>query len=89
MPLVNFKLPNNQDKVKMKHFYHIKCDYNLDKVSVLCNAYLVLVIGVLNNSPNPGYPNWIKPSNHVILSNLKHVGTLPSYVAIINGLLKN
>ena len=49
-------------------------------------AYFVLVLGVLNNSPNVGYPTLIKPSNHVILSNHKHVITLPYYVDIINGI---
>ena len=55
-------------------------------VSVICDKYLVYVLGVLNNSPNPGYLTWIKPSNHVMLSNPKHVNTPPSYVAIINGI---
>ena len=49
------------------------------------HAYLVLVLGLLNNSPNPGYLTYIKPSNHIMLSNPKHVSTLPSYVDIING----
>ena len=53
---------------------------------MICDAYLVLVLGVLNNSPNPGYLTWIKPYNHAMLSNPKHVSTLPSYVAIINGI---
>ena len=57
------------------------------KFSVLFDAYLVLVLGVLNNSSNPGYLTWIKPYNHVMLSNPKHASTLPSYVAIINGFI--
>ena len=43
-------------------------------------------LGVLINSPNPGYITCIKPYNHVILSNQKHVSTLKSYRAIINGI---
>ena len=56
---------------------------------MLCDGYLVLVMGVFKNYPNPGYLTWIKPSNHVMLSNQKHVSTLPSYVDIINGILPN
>ena len=26
-----YKILNNQDKVKMKHFYHIRCDPDLDE----------------------------------------------------------
>ena len=46
----------------------------------------MLVLGVLSNSPNPGYLTWIKPYNHVMLSNQKHVSNLLSYVDIINGI---
>ena len=46
----------------------------------------MLVLGVMNNSTNPGYLNWIKTYNHVMLLNPKHVSTLPSYVDIINGI---
>ena len=53
---------------------------------MLCNAYLVLVLGVLNNSSIPGYLTWIKPYNHVMLLNPKNVSTLPYYVAIINSI---
>ena len=56
---------------------------------MLCDAYLVLVLGVLNNSTIPGYLTWIKPYNHIILSNLKHVSTLPYYVTILNGIFSN
>ena len=51
---------------------------------MLFNTYLVHVLGVSNNSPIHSYITWIKPYNHVMLSNLKHVITLPSYMAIIN-----
>ena len=50
------------------------------KVYVLCDSYLVIVLGVLNNYAIPGYLTRIKPYP-------KHVGTLPYYVAIINGIL--
>ena len=78
MKAVN-KILNNKDKVTIKHFYHIICDTNLEKVSVLCGAHFVLVLGVLDNSPNPGYLTWIKPSDHVMLSNQKHVSTLTCF----------
>ena len=51
---------------------------------MLCEAFIDLVLNVLNNFPIPGYLIGIKNYNHVILLNLKHVITLPSYVAIIN-----
>ena len=53
---------------------------------MLCDTYLVLVLGMLNNSPNTGYLTWIQPYNYVMLSNPKHVSTLPSYMTIINGI---
>ena len=56
---------------------------------MLCNAYLVLVLCVFNNYPITGYLTRIKPYNHVLLSEPKHVSTLPSYVAIINGIFPN
>ena len=56
---------------------------------MLYDAYLVLVLGVLNNYPISGYITWIKPYKHVMLPNLKYVSTLLSYVAIINGILPN
>ena len=62
---------------------------NYEKVSMLCGGYLVLVLGVLRNSLKPGYLTWIKPYNHVILSNQKHVSTLQYYMTIINGILPN
>ena len=49
---------NNQDDVTMKK----------TKVSVLCYAYLVLVMGVLNNSTIHGYLNGIKTYNYGMLS---------------------
>ena len=56
---------------------------------MICDAYLVLVLGVLNNSPINGDLTWIKPYNHVMLSDPKYVSTLPSYVAIMNGIFTN
>ena len=56
---------------------------------MLCNKNLVLVLGVLKNSPKPGYLAWIKLSNHVMVSNPKHVSNLPYYVAIINVIFPN
>ena len=43
-------------------------------------------MGVLNNSPIPGCLTWIKPYNHVMLSNPKYVNILPYCVAITNGI---
>ena len=59
------------------------------KVSVLCASYLVLVMGLLNNFPIPGYLTWIKTYSHVMLSNPTHVSTIPYYVAIINDIFPN
>ena len=56
---------------------------------MLFDSYLLLVLGLLNNSQMPSYLNWIKPSNHVMISNPKHVSTLLSYVVIINGIFPN
>ena len=53
---------------------------------MLCDAYLGLVLGVLNNYPIPGQITWIIPYNHVMLYNPKHVSNLPAYVDIINGI---
>ena len=53
---------------------------------MICYKHLLLVLGVLNNSLIPGYLTWIKPYNHVMLLNPKHVITLPYYVAIINSI---
>ena len=55
-----YNILNNQDKVTMKHFYHIICDPDLDKgfcdmcrIPCACTGYM------LNKSPNPGYLTWI------------------------------
>ena len=53
---------------------------------MLWDTYLVLVLCVFNKYLITGYLTWIKPYNHVMLSNPKHVITLPYYVAIINGI---
>ena len=84
-----YKILNNKDKVSMKHFYHIRCYSELGEGFCACGGYLVLVLGVLSNSPNSGYLTWEKPNNQVMLSNQKHVSTLQSYGAIINGIFPN
>ena len=56
------------------------------RVSVLCDAYLVSVLGIFNNSSIPGCLTWIRPYNHVTLPNPKHVSTFPSNVPIINSI---
>ena len=84
-----YNILNNQDKMTTKHSYHIRCVPDLDKGfcdmrrrPCACNA-------CFENSPNPGYLTWIKPSNHLMLLNTEHVSTLPSYMVIINGILPN
>ena len=84
-----YKILNNKDKVSMKILYHIRCNLEWAKVSVLCGAHLVLVIDVWSISPNPGYLTRKEHNNHVMLSNQKHVSTLQYYMAIINGILPN
>ena len=84
-----YKVMNNQDKVTMRHFYHIRCDPDLDKVFCAVRRIPCSCNGCVEQLSNPWLPNMDKPYNHVMLSNPKHVGTLPSYVAIIKGILPN
>ena len=56
---------------------------------MLCDKYLVRVLVVVNRSPKSGYLTWTKPSKNVMLLKPKHVSTLPSYMAVINGLFPN
>ena len=39
-----YNILNNQNKLTMKHFYHIRFDPDLGEVSMICNAYLVLLL---------------------------------------------
>ena len=84
-----YNILNNQDKVTMKHFYHIIFDPDLGegfcairRIPCACTVYV-------EELSNPGYLSWIKPSNRVMLSKQKHVSTPPSYVALITGIFSN
>ena len=86
---VVYKILNNQIKVTMKHFYHIRCDPDLGKgfCSILCIP--CTFTGCVEKLFNRRLPNRDKPYNHIMLLNLKNASTLPYYVAIINGILPN
>ena len=84
-----YNILNNKDKVIMKHFYHIRCDPDLDegfcamwRIPFPCTGYVEQIY-------KPWLPNLEKRNNHVMLSNQKHVGTLQSYGDIITGVLLN
>ena len=84
-----YNILNNQDKVTMKQFYHIRCYPDLYKGFCALRRITCSCTGCVENFPNPGYLTWIKPYNHVMLSKPKHVSTLQSNVAIINGIFPN
>ena len=84
-----YKILNNQDKVTMKQFYHIICDLDLDGGFCALRKITCACSGCVEQLSKSWLPNLDKPTNHVMLSNLKHVSTLPYYVAIINGILPN
>ena len=80
-----YKILNNQDKVTMEHFYHIRCVPDLDEGFCTMQQILCACTGCVEQL----YNHWIKLYNHIMLSKPKYVGTLPSYMAIINGILHN
>ena len=80
---------NNQDKVTMKHCYHIIRDPDLEEYFCAMRRIPCACTGYVEKSPTTGYLTWIKPFNHIMLSNPKHVRTLPYYVAIKNGIFPN
>ena len=84
-----YKILNNKDNVIMKHFYHIRCDPDLDKGFCAMRRIPCACTGCVDQLSNPGNLTWIKPYNHVMLLNHKHVTNLQSYMAIINGILPN
>ena len=84
-----YKIMNNQDKVTMKHFYHIIRDPDLDEGFCAMQRIPCACTGCVEKPPNVGDLTRIKPSNHVMLSNQKHVSTIPSYMDIINGIFPN
>ena len=80
---------NNEDKVTIKHFYHIRCNPDLDENFCAMRHTPCACTGCFEKLSNPWLHNLDKPYNHVILSNPKHLSTLPYYMAIINGILPN
>ena len=81
-----YNILNIQDKVTMKHFYHIRCNTDLDKGFYVMLCITCAFTGCVEKLSNPWLPNLYKPYNHVILLNQKYVSTPPYYVAIINGI---
>ena len=81
-----YKILNNQGKVTMKQFYHIRYDPDLDEGFCDMQHMPCACTGCFEHLSNPWLSNLDKPYNQVMLSNPKYVSTLPSYVAIINGI---
>ena len=73
----------------MKQFYYIRYDPDLDKGFCATRRIPCACTGSVDQISKPWLPNLDKPYNHVMLSNQKHVSTLQSYMAIINGILPN
>ena len=84
-----YNILNNQDKVTMKHSYHIRCDTDSDKGFCAMQRIPCSCTGCVEQLSGPWFPNLDKPYNHVMLSNPKHVSILPYDVAIINGISPN
>ena len=84
-----YKILNNKDKVSMKQFYHIACDPELGEGFCAMRRIPCACSGCVEQVSRPWLPNYEKTHNHVMLSNQKHVSTLQSYGAIINGILPN
>ena len=52
-----YKILNNQDKVTMKHFYHIRCDPDLDKGLCAMRRIPCACTGYVEQIPDPWLPN--------------------------------
>ena len=52
-----YNILNNQDKVTMKHFYHIRCNPDLDKGFCDMQGILCACTGCVEQLPNPWLPN--------------------------------
>ena len=52
-----YKILNNQDKVTMKHFYHIRCDPDLDKVFCALQRISCACTACVEQIYNPWWPN--------------------------------
>ena len=84
-----YKILNNKDKVKMKFFYHIRCDPDLEEGFCVMQHIPYACTGCVEQLSNTWLPNLDKTYNRVMLSNPKHVSTLSSYVDIINYIIQN
>ena len=73
----------------MKHFYNIRCNPDLGKGFCAMQRMPCACSGCVEQLSKPWLPNLEKRNNHVMLSNQKHVSTLQSSMAIINGILSN
>ena len=62
-----YKILNNHDKVTMKHFYHIRCDPELDKGFCAMQRITCACTGYVEQLYKPWLPNLDKPYNHVML----------------------
>ena len=52
-----YKILNNQDKVTMKHFYHIICDTDLDESLCVMQSMHCACTGCVEKPSNPWLPN--------------------------------
>ena len=55
-----YNILNNQDKVAMKHFYHIRCDPGLDKGFCAMRRITCACTGCVEQLSNTGLPNRYK-----------------------------
>ena len=70
----------------MKHFYYIRCDPDLGEGFFAMRHIPCACSRCVEQLSKPWLPNLKNNNNHVMLSNQKHVITLQSYGAIINGI---
>ena len=84
-----YKILNNKERVSMKHYYHIRCDPELGEGLCAMRRIPCACSGCVEQLSKPWLPNLEKRNNHVMLSNQKHVITLQSHMAIINGIFPN
>ena len=55
-----YKITNNQDKVTMKYFYHIRCDPDLGKGFCAMRRIPCACTGCVEKLPNPWLPKRYK-----------------------------
>ena len=72
----------------MKHFYHIRCNPDLDEGFCAMRRTPCACTGCVEQLSKPWLPN-LKRKKHVMLLNQKHVSTLQYYRAVIKGILPN